>query len=156
MRQRLNKLISLACHRFGWYEAEEVFEKIQIALTLLMQLAFIVSFFLAFYQGRWTVVFISILAMISVWIPIVFIKRRRIYIPVRFEFLLTLFVYATLFLGEIRGFYTKFWWWDVVLHTGSGLALGFIGFLIIYSLYRHGPLKSNPALIALFSFTFAL
>lgn len=156
MKESLNKLVSLVFRSLGWREAEEVFEKIQITLTLLMQLAFIVSFVYALYEGLWTVAFVSILAMISIWFPITFIKRRRIHIPVRFEFLLTLFVYASLFLGEIQGFYTKFWWWDIVLHTGSGMALGFIGFLIIYSLYKHGPLESNPGLLALFSFAFAL
>jgi len=156
MKKYFNKCVFLICQYFGWQEAEEVFEKIQIALTMLMQLFFVVALIFALLEKQWTVAFISLLAMFSIWFPLTYIKRKEIYIPVRFEFLLTLFIYASLFLGEIQGFYTKFWWWDIVLHAGSGIALGFIGFLIVYSLYRHGPLRSNPGLIFLFSFSFAL
>jgi hypothetical protein len=94
--------------------------------------------------------------MVVIWIPIRFTKRRRIHIPISFEFLLTLFIYASLFLGEIQGYYTRFWWWDTVLHLASGIGLGFIGFLIVYSVHQKGSLLSNIGILAVFSFCFAL
>jgi hypothetical protein len=80
----------------------------------------------------------------------------QVRLPLEFEVLLNVFIFASIFLGEVGGFYTRFWWWDAVLHTSSGLALGFIGFLILYSLYRADRLDARPALIAVFSFCFAL
>ena len=67
-----------------------------------------------------------------------------------------MFIYASVFLGEVKGYYTRFWWWDSVLHAFSGLGLGFVGFLILYVLYKTGKFKANPKLIVLFSFCFAL
>lgn len=156
MLKKLNEFFSSIVSFFGWRETDEIFEKIQIALTFLIQIAIVVACVIAFLERNWVVAFVSLLAMIAIWFPVIFIRRMRIYIPIGFELLLTLFVYASIFLGEFRGFYTKFWWWDVVLHMGSAIAFGFIGFLIIYSLYRHGQLKLNPSLLAVFSFTFAL
>jgi hypothetical protein len=140
----------------GWNEAEEAFGKVQVILTFLIQVAFMVAFVIAFFEGQWMVMFVSIVGMVAIWLPLFFAKNQRVHIPIEFEFLLAVFIYASIFLGEIQGFYTRFWWWDVVLHTGSGIALGFIGFLILYSLFRNKRLGIPPGLLAVFSFAFAL
>jgi hypothetical protein len=121
-----------------------------------MQLVFIGAVIWAIFEPLWEVIFVSVLAMICIWIPLFFAKKQRVHLPIEFVFLFTLFIYGALFLGEIRSFYTRFWWWDIILHAGSGLALGFIGFLILYSLYKNKKLTLNPGLLAMFSFCFAL
>lgn len=141
---------------FSWGEEEELLEKIQIFITIFLQLALVGSFVWGIYKGQWAAVFVSLVAMASIWLPIILIKKRNIYIPATFEFLLTLFIYASLFLGEAQQYYTKFWWWDTVLHTGSAIGLGFVGFLIVHSVYQRGSLRSNAGMLALFSFCFAL
>jgi hypothetical protein len=151
-----NKIFIGLCKLFNWKEGEEVFEKIQLVATIFIQLAFIGSFIFAFYEGIWGMVFVALAGTVAIWLPVRFARRREIHIPISFEFLFALFIYASLFLGEVQGFYTKFWWWDVILHIGSGVGLGFVGFLIVYSLYQRGPLYSNPGVLALFSFCFAL
>ncbi|NIR44454.1 MAG: hypothetical protein GWM93_09820, partial [Gemmatimonadetes bacterium] len=64
----------------------------------------------------------------------------------------------SLFLGEIRGYYTRFAWWDVALHTASGFLLGIVGFLLVYILNQEEriPLYMKPGFVALFSFLFAV
>ncbi len=155
-RNSFDNFISFIFDIFNWNDAERTFERLQVIFTILLQLVFLLSFLLALFWKNWTTAFISLVAMVSIWLPIIFIKKRKIHIPVSFTFFLTLFIYASLFLGEIRDFYFKFWWWDSLLHFTSGMALGFVGFLIIYSLYQNGPLESNAGIIALFSFCFAL
>ena len=39
------------------------------------------------------------------------------------------FIFFSVYLGSVRGYYGKFWWWDVALHTSSGFILGIAGFL---------------------------
>lgn len=156
MKHRITHYVSLIRKHLGWNEAHDRIEKAQVILASLMQLAFIGAFVIAIVERMWEVMFVSAAAIIAIWLPLFLVRKRRVYVPIEFQFLLTAFIYATLFLGEITGFYTRFWWWDVVLHTGSGIALGFIGFLIMYSLYRNGKIEVNPGLFALFSFTFAL
>ncbi len=68
------------------------------------------------------------------------------------------FVFASLFLGEILEFYIRIWWWDIALHTTSGLLLGIFGFLLVYILNESTNVELNmkPRFVALFAFLFAV
>jgi uncharacterized membrane protein YjdF len=67
-------------------------------------------------------------------------------------------VFASLFLGEVRDYYSRFWWWDTALHTLSGFLLGILGFLLVHVMNQmeriHIHLK--PGFVAFFAFMFAL
>ena len=64
----------------------------------------------------------------------------------------------SLFLGEFGDYYNRFWWWDVVLHSGSAFLLGILGFLLVYVLNEKKDvnLDLHPQFIALFAFLFAI
>jgi hypothetical protein len=131
-------------------------DRVRYGFIIFMQLALITAFAIAIYEQAWLTVFVSVVALFIMWMPSILERSIKVRLPLEFELLLNIFIYASIFLGEIRGFYTRFWWWDVVLHAGSGIALGFIGFLILYALYRSGRIQISPSLLALFSFCFAL
>ena len=109
-------------------------------------------------EGQWmnaaTVAGILILTIV----PWRLTRQARIYVPPEFEVLAILFVFASLFLGEIRGYYVRFWWWDLLLHSISGLLLGILGFSLVYVLNRREDIQlfMKPAFVALFAFTFAV
>jgi cytochrome c biogenesis protein CcdA len=42
-----------------------------------------------------------------------------------------LFLYGAIILGEVRGYYRRFYHWDTILHTLSGVMLSSFGFCII-------------------------
>jgi uncharacterized membrane protein YjdF len=58
----------------------------------------------------------------------------------------------------VRDYYQRYWWWDLTLHTTSGLILGMLGFMIVYVLNenRHVDVHMRPAFVALFAFFFAI
>ena len=58
----------------------------------------------------------------------------------------------------MQGYYVRFWWWDIVLHTGSGFLLGVLGFLLVYVLNEKEDIELNlePKFIAFFAFLFAM
>ncbi|MCA1733512.1 MAG: hypothetical protein LC732_07910, partial [Acidobacteria bacterium] len=60
--------------------------------------------------------------------------------------------------GNVRGFYERFWWWDLVLHAASGFLLGIFGFLLVWVLNQKEDveLHMNPGFIALFAFMFSV
>ena len=62
------------------------------------------------------------------------------------------------FLGEVRSWYERIWWWDIALHTSSGLLLGLVGFLLVYVLTENEriDLHMRPRFVALFAFLFAV
>lgn len=68
------------------------------------------------------------------------------------------FTFASLFLGEIHDYYNRFWWWDIALHSSSGVLLGFIGFLLVHVLNETEDIGMHmkPGFVALFAFMFAL
>jgi uncharacterized membrane protein YjdF len=85
-------------------------------------------------------------------------RRLSVEIPTEVELVAVLFIFATLFLGEVRDWYERYWWWDMALHTSSGLLLGMLGFMIVYVLNEDQAVDMHmrPAFVALFAFFFAV
>ncbi len=67
-----------------------------------------------------------------------------------------IFIYGTIFLGEAVNFYEKFWWWDVLMHTGSALGFGLIGVIVLVYIFGRRKVATHPMMLAVFSFAFAL
>lgn len=131
-------------------------DRIQAVLSVLIKISLVLAAAIALLEADWTTTFVSLATLAVILLPWYLSKDYGLRLPVGFEFVIVLFIYATLFLGEVHGFYTRFWWWDVVLHTGAGTAFGFIGFLILYYFYREGKFQAPPYLIALFSFAVSM
>jgi hypothetical protein len=131
-------------------------ERFLFSFSYTLKAIILVALVASLFQRNYVILFISTLAFILTWIPALLERNYRIHLPIEFEFLIVLFIYASLFLGEVRDYYTRFWWWDVVLHGGAGLVLGVIGFLIMYVLYSEEKLKAKPFWLVLFGFCFAM
>lgn len=127
-------------------------------ITLFLQAILILGLILSVLEQQWLNVVLTITVLTMTALPAVMERRFHVQIPAEFELLAILFVFASLFLGEVRGYYLRFWWWDIVLHTGSGLMLGLTGFLLVYILNQTDriQLHMNPGFVALFSFAFAM
>lgn len=125
-------------------------------LNLIIRIVLIVAFGIALWEKNWLNGFLSFLTLILTFLPFIVKKRHKIELPEEIQLIIVLFIYAGIFLGGVREFYYRFWWWDSLLHAIGGIGLGFAGFLILYSLHQSGKLKASPFLIALFSFCFAL
>lgn len=132
--------------------------KVHWFVTHLLQAIMAVFLCGSLVLGHWldTVVVAAIMAVI--YLPRILKRRFKVMVPPEFEILAILFVFASLFLGEVRGFYIRFWWWDIALHTASGLLLGIFGFLLVYVLNESEDidLRMKPRFVALFAFFFAV
>lgn len=127
-------------------------------MTILLKLSLLVGAILAFVEGRLEAGAVTLLIFFITFLPILLGNRFDVKIPPAFEVLAVIFIYASLFLGEVHGYYVRFWWWDLVLHTGSGFLLGILGFLLVYVLneQKEIDLDLNPGFVALFAFLFAI
>jgi hypothetical protein len=107
---------------------------------------------------NWLNLFTSILTLALTYLPTFLRDKNYIYIPPVFQLITLVFIFASLYLGELNEYYLKFWWWDIMLHALSGVILGFIGFVLIYILNKDTKvnLALSPLFIAIFSFTFAV
>ena len=109
-------------------------------------------------DGHWLSAFLILTIALLILLVTVFDDRLGVQIPAEFQIIALLFVFAALFLGEVRSYYDKIWWWDIALHSTSGLLMGIFGFLLVYVLNESERIafSMTPRFIAFFAFMFAV
>ena len=127
-------------------------------VTIALQIVLVIGMALELSRGQWLNAATTTGVLVLTLLPLVVKRTHEIFIPPEFEALAVVFVFAAVFLGEVRGYYVRFWWWDVVLHTASGFLLGILGFLLVYVLNEKEDLDVHmkPGFVALFAFMFAV
>ena len=133
-------------------------DRIDRGISLLLKIILAVGAVLEAIQGNWLNAVATTGVIIVAFLPMLVGYRFHVRIPAEFELLAVIFVYASLYLGDLHGYYLKYWWWDILLHTGSGLILGIFGFLLVYVINEHEDLEMHmkPSFVSLFAFMFAL
>jgi hypothetical protein len=131
-------------------------ERIQLVFSSLIRIMILLAIIGAVMSKDWMTLFVSSMAFSLTFAPFIIRRNYKIYIPAEFEIVIILFIYASLFLGGVHNYYTKLWWWDILLHGAAAIALGFVGFIFLYIFYEEQKIKAKPVTIALFSFSFAL
>jgi len=129
-----------------------------LTLTVLTQIVPTVALVFFVLRRDWEDTFLTVLVIALTLLPAFVGRHYRVVIPPEFQFISALFVVLTLFLGSAADFYYKFWWWDIVLHTGSGILLGIVGFLAVFLLNRTDriPRGITPFFLCVFAVTFAV
>ena len=130
-------------------------KRIYLVVSFLIFVSLIYAVIFSIYQKNYLVLFVSLLTIGLVALPY-FVRRLKIILPTEIELIIILFIYATLFLGEVQDFYTYFWWWDILTHGFSAIVFGFIGFTVLYFMVNRHELRARPWAIAIFSFSFAI
>ena len=132
--------------------------RIHRGTVVTLQVVMAAELVVALFEGQWLTAFLVLTIMAFTLAPTVLRRRLRVYIPPEFQLLAIVFVFAALFLGEIRSYYIRFWWWDIALHASSGLLLGLVGFLLVYVLNENErvDLHMRPRFVALFAILFAV
>lgn len=137
--------------------SEERTRFVHRTVLTVLQLVLAVELLFLIVDRQWLHVFL-VLAILAITIMPAILKTRVLArIPSEVQLVVILFVFATLFLGEVRDYYLRFWWWDLALHTTAGLLLGLLGFMIVYILNedRHVEMHMRPSFLALFAFCFS-
>src|SRR5690554_1422832 len=127
-------------------------------ITITLQLILLAEAIFALLGQRWFTAFLTSMIIVVTFLPVLFERRFRIYIPPELQLAAIGFVFASLFLGEIYDYYTRFWWWDMALHTISGFLLGILGFLLVHIMNETQEIQIHmkPGFVAFFAFLFAL
>jgi hypothetical protein len=127
-------------------------------ILAVLQLVMAGQLVLLLFREEWLEAFLVTCIMAVTLAPALFRRAMPVDVPSEIQIVAVLFVFATLFLGEVRGYYERFWWWDAALHTTSGLLLGMVGFMFVYVLNENDKvdLHMRPSFVALFAFFFAV
>lgn len=99
-----------------------------------------------------------IMGMLVMLLPSMIEKKWKINIPGFMHIVFVFFLYAAIYLGEVRSFYYNVPHWDTVLHTFSGAMIGALGFSLVKLLNDSEKVQINlsPLFVAVFAFSFAL
>lgn len=133
-------------------------DRIHVVTVTALHALLMIELVVVVIEDQWlnAALIVAIVALTAA--PLVLRERLPVVIPPEFQLLAGLFVFGSLYLGEVRGFYERIWWWDLALHLGSGLLLGILGFLLVYVLNESDrvDLHMQPRFVALFAFVFAV
>ncbi len=127
--------------------------------TLIVQfiwLILVISFLVSMAMGRWSITFVSVATLILSMAPALLAERFHLRLPISLVAIIVVFVFSTMFLGEVFDFYERYWWWDVVLHGGSAIAFGMIGFLFVFYLFEGDRFAAPPIAMTFIAFCFAI
>ena len=125
---------------------KKIFSGFQRHLSLAIKLILILSTLNSINNRLWHIMSTNIFLLVLMFIPDI-TKKYEIKIPKGFEWALFVFVIAGFFLGEIGG---------IIAPIIFGVAVAFIGLMILAILYSSNQIKKNYFLIILFSFNFAV
>lgn len=109
-----------------------------------------------FILNDWKIALIGSATMTLSLSPYLFARRLGVRLPIPFLTLTSLFAFGSIFLGEILNFYERVWWWDLFLHTTSGIGIGLIGFLLVFILFKGDRYGAPSYAICGMAFVFAV
>ncbi len=128
----------------------------QSRLVYLIWIILILEIAVSLWLRQWNEAFVAIVILALTFLPFLFEERFKIYIPLNAGAMIVLFLFATLFLGEIGNFYERYWWWDLVLHSGAAIGVGLIGFVMVFMLFEGDRYAAPPIALAILTFFIAM
>lgn len=123
-------------------------------LTFILQALLMLGLVAEIWSQQWFNAVITSGIILITFAPLYLQKHFHVFIPAEFVLIAIAFIFASLFLGEIHDYYTRYWWWDIALHTVSGVLLGIVGFLLVYVLNETEKIGVNmkPGFVAFLPF----
>ncbi len=128
-------------------------EKVLNYITYGIILSLVIAVVLEIINKNYEFLYITILSIILCLVPFFIQRKYEIRLPSEIQLATVLFIYSGVFLGEVQNFYVKYWWWDSLLHTFSGFAMGLVVFGALYVLYKTQKIKTKPIFIAIIIFS---
>ncbi len=131
-------------------------DRVLIWTLKIIRILLVGSVVLSLLTLHWMELFVSLTVLAMTYVASVVERLYKIRMPLEIEAYMVILIYTSIFLGELHGFYGRFWWWDSIMHFSAAMVFGFIGFLIMYMIYHRHKIKASASLIALFAFCFSM
>ena len=131
--------------------------KFERGLRVVLMLLFFTSGVVGGFYRNWFSVFVSFVALFLIIFSMRLVDRKGLQFSSFVSIIFLIFIFLSLFLGEIRFFYSRFWWWDLLLHSFAGFSLGLMGLSLVYFMNKNSKkINLNPYFIAFFGFCFSM
>jgi hypothetical protein len=125
-------------------------------LTWAIWAACFVACIAAVLVGNWELAFVSLATWAVSILPVVVAGYAGLVVPRAFTAAIVLFIFATLFLGEVLDFYNRLWWWDIAMHGTSAVGFGLIGFVAVFMMFQGDRFAAPHLALCFFAMCFAM
>lgn len=105
---------------------------------------------------RWEQAFVGMATLALSLTPVLAARWADIHVPPSFVAAIVMFIGGTVFLGEVFDFYERYWWWDIVMHGGSAVGFGLIGFVLVFMMFQGDRFAAPHFAVSFFAFCFAI
>lgn len=116
----------------------------------------VLSAIAAGFEQRWALSFVALATLGLAIAPLVLARRFEITLPVPFVVAITVFLVASVFMGEAFDFYERVWWWDIALHGSSAIGFGLVGFLFVLMMFEGDRYAAPSWAICFLAFALAV
>jgi len=127
-------------------------------LIFLFPFLFFLTGVISLINSAWFDLFFCFFGLLLSAIPFHIQKKTNLNFSLWLKVFILVFIWASFTLGEMAGFYARFFWWDMLFHTCAGVVFGLLAFNLFYILNKINTssfMVSNSFLI-LFSICFAI
>lgn len=132
--------------------------KSSFIVYLVLRILVILIMILQIFNRNYENVFYCALTLLLLIVPSLVQVELKIELPTTLEIIILLFIFAAEVLGEIGSYYTRFPYWDTMLHTLNGFLAAAIGFSLVDILNRNAKAKFllSPLYMAIVAFCFSM
>lgn len=132
--------------------------KSSFAVYLVLRALVILVMVLQVLNRNYENVFYCGLTLLLLIIPSFLQVELKIEFPTTLEIIILIFIFAAEILGEIGSYYTKFPYWDTVLHTLNGFLAAAIGFSLVDILNQEerDNFSLSPLYMSIVAFCFSM
>lgn len=128
MNAQLNDYGTL--HRHGW--------------AVPFEMVLIVSVVILLYLGNYAHMSIALFLLTVSFAPLLIERIWRVRIPTHLQTLYVVFIFASMFCGEVLGMYSSFYPWDDILHFTSGLLIAMGSIFWLTTVIHRASLQLSP------------
>jgi hypothetical protein len=124
----------------------------------VLDLFVMASLIIQFFNQNYNDVLFCFLALVLFKVPFFIDQRSRVLLPDTLHIIILLFIFCAVILGELREFYIKIPFWDIMLHTVNGFLMAALGFALIDILNRSERIRIvlSPFFVGLVAFCFSM
>lgn len=158
MKRPRMKLRERFKHFFAAFFKKIRANKISFAIYVIMGLITVAVIVLSAINHNYESIFTAVLSLLLFLIPTFVEESFRIKLPMVLEIVAVLFVFCANILGEIAEFYTRFPFWDDMLHYVSGFIFAAFGFSLVDILNRNRNVEFHlsPIFMSLMALCFSV
>ena len=140
------------------------YSRLAVGMSALFDIILISTSVISVVSKDWNNLILSLTTILSLKLPFVITyiaNKKKLALPPNFQFILLLFIFSAQYLGEIKGFYLKLWWLDLLLHLVFGTYVVIISLYLIQGIFKKGTETTKQRFVLFtvifpFRFTIAL